>query len=101
MAGLYKVLKKIGNFYKVKLPDLIKVYLVFLLDKLWKAVMDPLPGQRNKPLLPIQVNGNNEWEVKEILACKLVRGILKYRVSWKGYDLDSMWYFAWNFISSP
>ena len=34
MAGLYIVLKKIGNLYKVKLLDLIKVYPIFLLDKL-------------------------------------------------------------------
>src|SRR6266568_1770232 len=101
MAGPYKVFEKIGNSYKIKLPDLIKVYLVFLLDKLWKAATDPLPGQRNEPPLPIQVNGDNKWEIKEILACKLVRGILKYCVSWKGYDLDPTWYPAWNFINSP
>jgi len=34
MAGLYKVLKKIGNAYKVKLLDLIKVYPIFSPDKL-------------------------------------------------------------------
>ena len=34
MAGLYKVLKKIGNLYKIKLLDLIRVYPIFLLDKL-------------------------------------------------------------------
>src|SRR6266702_437648 len=101
MAGPYKVLKKIGNFYKVELPNSIKIYLVFSPDKLWKAAMDPLPRQRNEPPLPIQVNNNNKWEIEEILACKLVRGILKYRVSWKGYDLDPTWYPVWNFIGSP
>jgi len=39
-------------------------------------VNNPLPGQRNKPPLPIQVNGDNEWEIEEILARKLVRGTL-------------------------
>jgi hypothetical protein len=34
MAGLYRVLKKIGNLYKIELLDLIKVYPIFLLDKL-------------------------------------------------------------------
>ena len=92
MAKLYKVFKKIGNLYKIKFPDLIKVHPVFLLDKLRKATIDLLPGQKNKPPLPIQVNSDDEWEIKEILACKLVRGILKYHVSWKGYDLDPTWY---------
>ena len=35
IAGLYRVLKKIDNLYKVELLDLIKVYpIFFLLDKL-------------------------------------------------------------------
>jgi hypothetical protein len=34
MVGPYKVLKKIGNLYKIKLLDLIRVYPIFLLDKL-------------------------------------------------------------------
>jgi hypothetical protein len=53
MVKLYKILKKIGNLYKVKLLDLVKVHPVFLLDKLQKAVIDPLLGQVNPPSLPI------------------------------------------------
>jgi hypothetical protein len=53
MARPYKVFEKIGNSYKIKLLDLIKVYFVFSPDKLWKAAIDPLPGQKNKPPLPI------------------------------------------------
>ena len=53
MAGLYKVLKKIDNSYKVELLDLIKVYPIFLPDKLQKAINDLLSRQKNKPPLLI------------------------------------------------
>jgi hypothetical protein len=53
IAGLYKIISKIGNLYKVKLLDSVKVYPVFSLDKLWKAAIDPLLGQVNPPSLPI------------------------------------------------
>jgi len=43
MVGLYKILNKKGYLYKVKLLDLIKVYPIFLLDKLRKAANNPLP----------------------------------------------------------
>ena len=43
--------------------------------------MDPLLRQVNLPLLPVQVNGKDEWEIKEILAYRLIRGMLKYYIS--------------------
>jgi len=43
MEGLYKILNKEGNLYKVELLDLIKIYPVFSLDKLRKAANNLLP----------------------------------------------------------
>ena len=101
MARPYEVLEQVGNAYRIKLPDSIKVHPIFSPEKLRKASANPLPSQKNDPPLPIQVNGQDEWEVEEILASKLVRKTLKYRVHWKGYDLDPEWYPAWNFTGSP
>ena len=51
MAGPYKIFNKVGNLYKVEFLDLVKVYPVFSLDKLWKVTMDFLLGQVNPPPL--------------------------------------------------
>jgi hypothetical protein len=101
IVGPYRILEKIGHSYRIDLLETIRVHLVFSPDKLQKASNDPLLGQRNDPPLPIQVNGNDEWEVDEILASKVVRGSLRYRVSWKGYDPNPTWYPAWNFVGYP
>jgi hypothetical protein len=74
LAGLYKIPEKIGHLYRIDLLETIKAHPVFSLDKLRKTSNDPLPGQQSDPPLPIQVNGDDRWEVDEILARKVVRG---------------------------
>jgi hypothetical protein len=94
----FEFLENVGNSYRVELLETIKVHLIFSPDKLRKSSDDPLPGQKNDPPLPMQVNGDDEWEADEILASKLVRRSLQYRVS---YDPNPTWYPAWNFVCYP
>jgi hypothetical protein len=46
-------------------------------------------------------DGETEYEVQEVLAVKLIRGKLKYRVQWKGWDPDPDWYPASSLSNSP
>ena len=101
MAGLYRILRRIGNLYKVKLLKLIKIYLIFLPDKLQKASDNPLLGQRNKPPLTIKITDDEEQEVKEILAIRKTRKYLSYRAKWVSYNKDPEWYPASDFKYAP
>ena len=63
----------------------MKVHPIFYAEKLRKDPGNPLLGQSNLELPPIQLNDNSkEYEVQEIVAAKLVRKKLKYRIQWKG-----------------
>ena len=46
----------------------MKINLVILLDKLRKSARDLLPGQVNKPKDPVEITGDIEYKVEEILV---------------------------------
>ena len=102
MKGPYEILEQIGHSFKLKLPDSMKIHLVFHAEKLQKDPNNPLSGQSNsEPLLLELENSETEYEVQEILAVKLMHGKLKYRVQWKGWDPDPEWYPASSMSNSP
>ncbi|KKA22102.1 Retrovirus polyprotein, partial [Rasamsonia emersonii CBS 393.64] len=101
-AGPYQIIEKVGNSFKLNLPDSIRVHPVFAPEKLRRATStEPLQGQIPDAQPPIEVNGQDEWEVEQILASKLRYGKLYYRVKWIGYDDDPKWYPANFFKNAP
>jgi hypothetical protein len=102
MEGPYEILEQIGHSFKLKLPNSMKVHPVFHAKKLCKDPDNPLPGQANPELLPLELeDGEAEYEVQEVLAVKLEWGKLWYRIQWKGWDPDPEWYPASSLSNSP
>ena len=64
MEGLYEILEQIGHSFKLKLPESIKVHLVFHAKKLCKDPRNPLPGQINLEPLPLEVREDSKEEYK-------------------------------------
>jgi hypothetical protein len=87
--GPYKVEKAVGNgAYRLKLPpSLRRLHPVFPVVKLTLAPTDPIPGRRPKPPPPpTLVDGQEEYDVEEILDSRHRWRRLEYLVKWKGYD---------------
>ena len=84
--GSFKITKVVSpHAYELDLPDTMKIHGVQNVPLLDPASDDPLPGQVIPPPPPVEVDGEDEHLVDEILDSKLVRGRLKYLVQWVGW----------------
>jgi len=81
-----------SHAYRLTLPDTMKVHPVFHVSLLEPVSNDPLPGQSNPPPPPVIVDGEEEFEVEEVLDSRLFgrNRRLQYLVRWSGYP-DPTW----------
>lgn len=78
MAGPFHVLHLVGHMFELNLPSSMQIHPIFSPDKLHKAAMDPLPRQANEAPPPINIQGEDEWLVENIIASKVSHGRLFY-----------------------
>ena len=97
--GPYRVTELVGSgsAYRLDLPASMRIHDVFHSSLLRLAAEDPLPGQHNDPPPPVVVNGEEEWEVDDILDAKKHGRRVLFRVKWKSYDENKQWYLSANF----
>ena len=95
--GPFTVIGRKGSSCQLELPEAMKLSRVFHRDRLTLAKDDPLPGQVNPEPDPIIIDGEDEWQVDEILDSKLINGVLSYRAKWLDYDEVLQYYPHTNF----
>ena len=56
------------------------------------------PPQIQTPPEPIEIDGESEYRLEEIIGSRLYRNKLQYRAKWTGYspEHDKTWYLAEN-----
>ena len=93
--GPFKVKACIGdNAYELELPASVKLHPVFNVSQL-RPYRDPsarFPGRVIDPQPPTVVDGEEEWEVEEVLGHRDRRRRREYLVKWVGYpSLNNTW----------
>jgi hypothetical protein len=87
--GLFKVIEKLSDrAYRLQLPENLKIHNVFYVGLLSKVKED-----KSRPIIretgPLEVKGEEEYEVEEIVDRKHHLNGWCYRVKWKGYGPES------------
>ena len=82
----YKVLEAVGTHsYQLNVPH--GIHNVFYASLLRQQLEDPLPSQRRIDTEPaaILVQGENEWEIEEVVRHRRQGGWWQVLVKWVGY----------------
>ena len=92
-VGPYPISKIISpNVVELKLPPSFKIDAPINVSRLRPYKPPTIPGQQTTPQPPIEVKGEPEYVVEEILDLRLRRNKLEFLVKWKGYtDENNSW----------
>jgi hypothetical protein len=103
--GPYRIVECVGESkkaYKLDLPHSMRIHPVFHESLLSPYHANTIPGRTQPPPPPVEVEGQQEFEVEEVLDSKIVRNKLRYLVGWVGYPpSDRTWEPAEHLANSP
>ncbi|PLW43215.1 hypothetical protein PCANC_06998 [Puccinia coronata f. sp. avenae] len=85
--GTFSISKVISSSaYELNLPPSLRgIHPVFHVSMLQRHQPDLISGRRPPAPNPIIIEGTNEWEVEDILDCRVRGKQCQYLVSWKGF----------------
>jgi hypothetical protein len=96
-VGPYSVKHRVGTHaYELRLlPSMSRIHPVFHVIKLKPAPEDPIAGRCvNPPPDPVLVDGEEEYEVEEIMNSRFFSHKLQFLVAWKGYRQEE-----WSWVN--
>ncbi len=98
--GPFKIAKLVGLMAcQLELPPQFKIHNVFHVSLLEPYHENPIPKRHREPPVPVEIEGQKEFEVQEVLDSKKIRGKLLYLVFWRGYPpSEATWEPAGNLI---
>ncbi|KAG0593965.1 hypothetical protein M758_UG035900 [Ceratodon purpureus] len=101
--GPFPVVKQINKVaYRLELLASMKIHPVFHVSLLEPYKESTLPGRVQEPPHAIEIEGDEEFEVSEILDSCIHRRRLEYLVHWHGYDISKRtWKPASNLQNAP
>jgi hypothetical protein len=85
--GPFSISKVVSSVaYELTLPPSLNgVHPVFHVSMLRQHLPNVISGRQAPTLSPITIDGTNEWEVEDILDCRVRGKHRQYLVSWKGF----------------
>jgi len=101
--GPYTIIAQVGSLsFTLRLPDSMRaVHPVFHVSQLEPAIPNTIPDRIQPPPPPVEIDGEPEFEISEILDSKVDRRRrsckLLYLVHWSGYegtDEETSWLLA-------
>ena len=104
--GPFKISKAVSSHaFRLELPNTLRfIHPVFHVSLLEPHRANTIPNRTQPPPLPVEVDGETEYEVSAILDSRRHRNKLQYLVQWKGYDghaESATWEPSENVSNSP
>jgi hypothetical protein len=91
--GPFKILDKLSDHaFRLDLPSTMKIHNVFHIQLLEPYIPNTIPNRTQSPPPPIEIEGEEEYEVEAILDHKLDKRYAdpqRYLVKWLGYNETS------------
>ncbi len=101
--GPFPIESLIGrNAVRLTLPTSMKCHPVFHVSLLEPEFQSSIPGRVKPPQPPVEVDGEEEWEVEEVLDSQVKNRKLEYFVKWKGWPIsEQSWQPVENLENAP